>query len=555
MAYTNRGAAGMTPEQMEEERRKKRYAKQHDGSFIEIPAQPNVGPQTGKVYPEGIDPNSVSGAAYEAVTTARNELRPGLGVLSRTGETINRAGNRMQQNVTGAIDKTVPVDAFNTEKRGEPMTMDRAIPQDVRGAVPKVAENISMGVQSLPGIGEGTVPSVSRAIENFKKGNISQATGNVIATGPRTVAAAGKEFKESVVDPFVGAVKEAIPYWKQAGKDVVAGIVEDPNAPQRQRTEQVAAQGKPAGLPYQLQSAHAATTDIGKAPTTAETPGHGSSAPVNRARGTITTADGRTITAGNVRPAETSTQTIQPTTTLAPQRRGYGIMAPAMQPMETYMEKTASGGGAVRMGTPEQAAAARERGAEMKAEQPGYGLDPSLLGGKNYHGNKRREIRDANARRIAYKNAMLAARQKDVDIGEKDVANRARLGEARIAADQQAAAQGLALDERGQALEEAKFATDVASTQAAQQQEQIISNLRQQLSQESDPKRREAIQQQISDLSGEDSKWKPAKAQVGEGEFGEPIYETVLVNVKGETRRIELPEEQPVRRTVDDYFK
>lgn len=549
MAYTNRGAAGMTPEQMEEERRKKRYAKQHDGSFIEIPAQPNVGPQTGKVYPEGIDPNSVSGAAYEAVTTARNELRPGLGVLSRTGETINRAGNRMQQNVTGAIDKTVPVDAFNTEKRGEPMTMDRAIPQDVRGAVPKVAENISMGVQSLPGIGEGTVPSVSRAIENFKKGNISQATGNVIATGPRTVAAAGKEFKESVVDPFVGAVKEAIPYWKQAGKDVVAGIVEDPNAPQRQRTEQVAAQGKPAGLPYQLQSAHAATTDIGKAPTTAETPGHGSSAPVNRARGTITTEDGRTITAGS--PTEASTETAAPVAQpAAPPGQSSG------KDIDDDEELKAITAG-LRADVQKQIDDLRERATPKasQSEQPGYGLDPSLLGGKNYHGNKRREVRDANARRIAYKSAMLAARQKDVDIGEKDVANRARLGEARIAADQQAAAQRLALDERGQALEEAKFATEAASSQAAQQQEQVVSNLRQQLSRESDPKRREAIQQQISDLSGEDSKWKPAKAQVGEDEFGEPIYETVLVNDKGETKRIELPEEQPVRRTVDDYFK
>lgn len=228
---------------------------------------------------------------------------------------------------------------------------------------------------------------------------------------------------------------------------------------------------------------------------------------------------------------------------------------PSMQPMETYIEKSSSGGGAVRMGTPEQAAAARERAAGMKAEQPGYGLDPSLLGGKNYHGNKRREVRDANARRIAYHNAELAARQKDVDVGEKDVAARTQLGQARLAADQQAAAQGLALDERGQALEEAKFATDAASNQAIQQQQQAVANLRQQLSRERDPKKREAIQQQISDLSGEGGTWKPARAQVGEDEYGEPVYGSVLVNDKGEVRRIDVPEEQPVRRTVDDYFK
>jgi hypothetical protein len=92
-------------------------------------------------------------------------------------------------------------------------------------------------------------------------------------------------------------------------------------------------------------------------------------------------------------------------------------------------------------------------------------------------------------------------------------------------------------------LKRAKFATEAASTQAAQQQEQIVSNLRQQLSQESDPNRRKAIKQQISDLSGEEGGWKPAKAQVGEDELGEPVYETVLVNDKGETKRIELPEE------------
>lgn len=478
----------------DEEKKKKRYARQPDGTYVEIPEQPNIGAQTGKVYPAGVKPGSIRGAVHEATTTARDELAPGIGVLSKAGEVINRAGTRVQQNVTGAIDKTVPAEAFSTEKKGEPMTMERAIPQGVRDAGPKVAENVAIGVQSLPGVEKGLVPSYKRAIENIKGGEYSRAAGNIMATAPRTVAAMAKEGKEHVIDPAVGAVEEAIPFWKQSARGVLAGMTEDPNAPPQ----------KPGGLPYTLPGKEKETekekpTDVQavKPEVAEEVPGHGSSTRTNQARGTITDEKGEVIAAYDPAAPAQAGQEVAAAPEQQP-RTGYGLNVPRMQSMETYVEHPGgeAGGGVVRM--------------RPAGQQSGLG-DPSQI--KTFG-----DIMRYKAALQKFKTESGASqKKKELGIQEQEAES--------TAASRTAETEAKRSEQRLSELE--------------RQDTERLRSLRLQYEQETDPARKKSLRAQI-DAYGDDEDWKPAK--VGEDALGNPVY--AMVNSRGETRQITMPEDQ-----------
>ena len=238
----------------------KKYIRDKDGNMVEVPMEPNVGKNTGMVYPEGVKPDSVAGAVYNAGQSAAEGVAPvkkGYGLMMDAGNAVTEKGQAIQQGAEKKLD-SAGAGISNAIKRMSgvvPTDKDIAaaasgVKKTVAGAIPDPAA----AVFSFPG-GEEARAGGKLAREKVAQGEIGQGVGAAIQTLRNTLGGGIADVKESVVDPALKNVKDVvIPGWKQAGSNIRAGMVAagaepgKPSAPVQEPSKVVAPEPKPPGV-------------------------------------------------------------------------------------------------------------------------------------------------------------------------------------------------------------------------------------------------------------------------------------------------------------------